>query len=125
MFLCTGAESADGLLFNLTDALAGKSELRADLFKRHLWLVDTIESLYHTTFTFVEYLEGVVDFCLQRLHKERAVGHRGIVIDKHIKQAVVFAVNEGRINGYMAGVHTHGLVDLVLWKVQRFGDLLD
>ena len=114
MFLCTCAETADGLLLNLTDALACKSELRTDFLKCHLWLVDTIEGLYHTTFAFVEHLEGIVDFCLQRLHKERAVGHWGIIVDEHIKQAVVFTINERRINGYMASVDTHGLVKLVL-----------
>ena len=81
MFFCTGTEAADGFLLNLTDAFASKAELRTDLFECHLRLVDTVKGLNHTTFTFVEHLEGIVDFCLQRLHEERAVGHRRIVVD--------------------------------------------
>ena len=117
MFLCTGAETADGLLLNLTHTLTGEPELRANLLERHLGLVDTIKGLYHATLTVVEHFEGIIDLCLQRLHEEGAVGHRGIVVDEHIEQAVVFAIDEGRIDGYMAGVHTHGLVDLFLWQV--------
>ena len=61
MFLCTGAETANGLLLDLTDTLAGKTELDANLLKGHLGLVDAIEGLYDTTLPVVEYLEGIVD----------------------------------------------------------------
>lgn len=43
MFLCTGAETADGLLLDLTDTLTGETELIADFLKGHLAATDTEE----------------------------------------------------------------------------------
>ena len=117
MFLCTGAETTDGFLLDLTHTLTGKTKLCTYLLERHLRLVDAVEGFYHTTFTIVENLERIIDLCLQRVHQEHTIGHRCIVVDKHIQQAVVLAIDKGSINGYMAGVNAHGFIDLLFRQV--------
>ena len=115
---------ADGLFLNLAYALAGESVFVAYLFEGHFGLSDTIEGGDDGTLAVVERLKEDGNFVTERLHNQLAVGHRGIVVDKHVEQAVVFAIDEGRIYGDVACTSHHGFIDLVFREVDTLRNLI-
>ncbi len=96
------AEAADGLLLDLADTLACETKLVADLLQRHLLLADAEEHLDNLLLAVGQGREGAVYLTSQRLIDQRAVGHRRVVVDQHVEQAVVLTLDERCVYGYVA-----------------------
>ena len=96
------AQTADSLLFDLANTLAGQTKFLANLLQGHLLTTDTEEILDDILLAIGQRRERTLNLGAQRLVDQATIGIGRVGIYQHIQQAVVLAIGKGSIHRDMS-----------------------